>query len=79
MFLRAEKLAFHHSGPRDRLYHAIVCSWVFLISLKKLKNYSPSAAKNNFCIAVTEVAFPIFADANTGMVTYGFTMLMSWQ
>lgn len=79
VFLRAEKPAFHHSGPRDSLYHAIVCSRVFLISLKKLQNCSPAAAENNFCIAVAEVAFPVFADANTGVVTYGFTTLTSWQ
>lgn len=52
---------------------------VSLISLKKLKSCSLAAAKNDFFRAVTKVAFPVFKVANTHMVTYAFTMYMSWQ
>lgn len=48
VFLRAQKLAFHHSDPRDCHYHAFTCPQVFLISWKKLKTCLPAAAKNDY-------------------------------
>lgn len=73
---RGHLRAFHQSNPAECLYRANIWSQVFLIFLEKLRTCSPAAAKNNFWVAVTKVAFPVFA--NAAMVTSVFMMHMSW-